>query len=332
MKVFDFDPRELRGRFAAAGWLHVRSGLTPEFLDYAQAHVDELLRAADPLRGAAVTGAKEQFVFPFPDGMDVREQVHAVVAELTGLSPERTVLSERHVKAYNADADPRPLAHKDRYASQISVGLTIRVGADSHVVLWPRDERAVNEHLTTGLRDSLGHDERPEQRVDDSSAVVLHDAPGDVLVFHGSSTWHLRRNSASTTLVYLKFNEFGSDPLGEDPTTPGRLAATRAVLTGGDVDGAVPDLARGFDSVASERGWEPQRRTWSVNVWREGVRQNRSVPAAWAELLQAVEAGRTEGLTVADLAARGVAGLSADGVREAVRGLCERGALDLLAR
>lgn len=331
MKVFDFDPRALREEFAAAGWLHVRQGLTPEFLEYAQAHVQELVEAAaDPLRSAAVTGAKEQYVFPFPDDVDVRQEVHAVVAELTGLAPDRTVLSERHVKAYNADADPRPLAHKDRYASQISVGLTLHVGEDSHVVLWPSDERQVNQHLTTGLRDSLTAVERPEERVDDSTAVVLRDAPGDVLVFHGSSTWHLRRNSASTTLVYLKFNEFGSDPLGEDPTTPERLEATRRALAGDVIDGAVPDLARGFDSVAQESGWEPDRTTWSVNVWRDGVRHNRSVPAAWVEVLRAVELGRGAPPTVADLASQGIAGLDADGVRQAVRGLCERGALDLL--
>lgn len=330
MKVFDVDVRAARERFEQQGWLHLRSALAPEFLAYAQEHVARLAAAHDPLQGAAIKGAKEQWVFPFPGDVDVQEDVHGVVAAVTGLDPSRTVLSERHVKAYNADADPRPLAHKDRFASQVSVGLTLQVGPDSHVVLWPSDERTVNEHLTTGLRDSLRPDEQPERRVDDGTAVVLHDAPGDVLVFPGSSTWHLRRNSASTTLVYLKFNDFGSDPLGEDPTTPPRAAATREALGAADLDALVPDLSRAFDSVAEERGWVDLRSTWSVNVWQDGARTGRAVPASWVPVLEAVHRRRAA-RTVAELAGEGVGGLDGAQVRAAVRGLVERGALDLLS-
>lgn len=325
MKVFDFDPSALRAQYREQGWLHVRSGLTSEFLAHAQEHVRELA-ATDPLQGAAIKGAKEQFVFPFPDGMDVGEQVHAVIAALTGLDRERTVLSERHVKAYLDDADPDPLAHKDRFASQVSVGLTLQVGPDSHVVLWPRDETAVNEHLTTGLRDSLRPDEAPEALLDDSTAVMLHDEPGDVLVFAGSRTWHLRRNSAATTLVYLKFNDFGSDPLGEDPTTPARQQATCRALAGADISGLVPALTRGFDSIAHERGWLPGRQTWAVNVWVGGQRSTRAVPGSWVPLIEAVQPGRT----VADLGAAGIGGLSPEQVDQGVRALAQRGVLDLL--
>jgi hypothetical protein len=330
MKVFDFDPAELRSRFQEQKWLHVRHGLSPEFLEYAQEHVAELVEQQDPLHGAAIKGAKDQFVFPFPADVDVRTDVHDVISRLTGMDGGRTVLSERHVKAYNADADPAPAAHKDRFASQISVGLTLHVGPDSHVVLWPGDERQVNEHLTTGLRDSLSAHEQPEARLDDSTAVLLHDRPGDVLVFEGSSTWHLRRRSASTTLVYLKFNDFGSDPLGEDPSTPERTARTQEALEGDRLDALVPDLSRAFDSLAQEQGWLEDRRTWAVNVWRDGARTSRAVPGSWAEVLSALQRDRHTGRSVGDLAGTGVAGLSGDELREAVRGLAERGALDLL--
>ena len=324
MKVFDFDPSQLREQYEEQGWLHIPSGLTPEFLEYAQQHVAQAT-AADPLAGEAIRGAKTQFVFEFPDDVDLQEQVHQVIAELSGMDGSRTVLSERHIKAYLPDADPAPLAHKDRYASQVSVGLTLRVGPDSHVVLWPSDERAVNEHLTAGLRDSLLPEEAPEARLDDSTAVMLHDAPGDVLVFPGSSTWHLRRNSASTTLVYLKFNDFGSDPLSEDPVSEQRRAATAAALDS-DLDSAVAWLSHGFDSVARESGREARREIWSVNTWEGGERRNRAIPAAWAPVLDAVGDGRS----VAELASDGVGGLRGDDLRLAVRGLAERGALDLL--
>lgn len=326
MKVFDLDPTHLRELFRAQGWLHIRSGLTEEFLGFAQDHVRRVAAASDPLSGAAIKGAKEQFVFPFPDGIDLQTQVHGIIAELTGLDPSRTVLSERHVKAYLPDADPAPLAHKDRFASQIAVGLTLAVGEDSHVVLWPRDEQQVNEHLTTGLRDSLRPDQMPEAVLDVSSAVMLRDAPGDVLVFHGSRTWHLRRNSASTTLVYLKFNDFGSDPLAEDPTTPERQQTTRRVLAEGELATAVPALARTFDSVARETGLLPGRETWAVNVWQDGARTTTALPADWVPLVEAAAAN----LTVAELAARGVGGLNHEQVHVAVRSLAERGVLDLL--
>jgi hypothetical protein len=326
VKVFDLDPAALRATFEEQGWLHVRSGLAPEFLAFAQEHVARLAAETDPLTGAAVTGAKEQFVLPFPEGTDVRAQVHDVIAALTGLDPARTVLSERHVKAYLPDADPAPLAHKDRFASQISVGLTLRVGEGSHVVLWPRDETAVNPHLTTGLRDSLLPEQAPEVLLDDTTAVMLHDAPGDVLVFHGSRTWHLRRHSASTTLVYLKFNDFGSDPLAEDPTTPQRRRRTLDLLASGDLASCSVELARGFDCVAQEHGWQPGRRTWSASVWADGVRSTRSLPEAWVALVD--RAG--DGAALAAWCQEGTGELSGDAVVSGVRELAARGVLDLV--
>lgn len=331
MKVFDFDPRQLRETYAEQGWLHISSGLTPQFLAYATDHVDRAVNpqaGADPLEGDAIRGAKTQFVFQFPDSLDLRAEVHGVLAELTGQDPAAMVLSERHIKAYLPDADPAPLAHKDRYASEVSVGLTLAVGPDSHVVLWPRHEREVNPHLTAGLRDSLRADQVPEARLREQDAVCLHDAPGDVLVFPGSSTWHLRRNSAGTTLVYLKFNTFGSDPLGEDPTTPAQRRATERILAGEQLDSMIPVLSRGFDTVAHETGRAAGRELWSVSAWFAGERRSQPIPGSWVAVLDAVGPDRD----VAALAASGVGGLSAQQVREAVRGLAERGALDLLAR
>jgi hypothetical protein len=134
-------------------------------------------------------------------------------------------------------------------------------------------------------------------------------------VFRGSAFWHLRRNSAETVNIYLKFNEFGCDPLGEDPSTPERRRATLALLEGTDHDVAagVPALSRRFDSVAHEyrrEGW-PER--LFANVWGQNP-----FPVSDAEfaLLRAVD-GR-----------RSVAELGADPA--VVRRLAARGALDLV--
>ena len=47
-------------------------------------------------------------------------------------------------------------------------------------------------------------------------------------MFYGSEIWHLRRRSAGSVNLYLKFNDFDYDPLGEDPTTIERQERTRA--------------------------------------------------------------------------------------------------------
>jgi hypothetical protein len=224
-------------------------------------------------------------------------------------------LSERHIKAYDPDAPPNPIAHKDRFASQVSMGLSLHVPEGSYLVLYPDDDVWENPFLNTALRDSLEPDQVPEVSLQGAREVEIHDKPGDIVVFRGSAFWHLRRNSAGTVNVYLKFNEFNCDPLGEDPSTPLRRQATLAVLEGDDagVAAGVPVLSRRFDSVFREyrrEGW-PER--LFANVWGQNP-----FPVSDAEfaLLQAAD-GR-----------RRVAELGVDAA--AVRRLAARGALDLL--
>ncbi|HEX2039064.1 MAG TPA: hypothetical protein VHF47_04935 [Acidimicrobiales bacterium] len=310
MKVFSFSPAAYREAFEQHGWVHVRDGLTSEFLDAALATVAQAERDRR-LGGRGIAGAKAQFVFEFPEA-DHYDELFDAVAELCGLDRPAVTLSERHIKAYEADADPDPVAHKDRFASQVSMGLSLVVPEGSHLVLYPEDDVWENPFLNTALRDSLEDDRLPEVVLEGAQGVEIHDAPGDVVVFRGSAFWHLRRNSAETVNVYLKFNDFGADPLGEDPTTPQRRAATLALLEG-DVAGVVPVLARRFDSVFREyrrEGW-PER--LFANVWGQNPFP---LSEAEDELLRSVDGRRT----VAEL-----------GVDPAlVRRLARRGALDLL--
>jgi len=328
MKVFDFDPVALAGTYQAQQWLHVRRGVTAEFLEYAR----EVVRASgalDAVQGSAIQGAKQQYVFEFPPGMDLFREVHEPVGLLWGIDPATIVLSERHIKAYHADADPWPDPHKDRYASGIAVGLTLDITEGSHVVLYPDDDLSPNLHLTADLRDSLTPEEQPGVTLQGAREVEIHDQPGDVLAFPGASRWHLRRNSASTVLLYLKFDDFDADPLGEDPTTDQRRQQSMELVADDDrLLGAVPVLSRRFDTVGRETGRGAGRELWHLNVWEGTERRALAVPAPYAHLVSELDGRDTA--TVRDLADQGCASLRGGAMVTAVRNLVQRGALDLL--
>jgi hypothetical protein len=171
---------------------------------------------------------------------------------------------------YQADADPLPRAHKDRYASQVAVGISIDVPEGSHLVLYPDVERDENLLLRAGLVDELPPEARPEVVLQSAPEVTIFDAPGDVQIFPGSSVWHLRRNCARTVMVYFKMNDFDCDPLGEDPTTESTRAQTLATLDDADrFRSAHARLGRRLECVRREMA----RGTWVemlyVNVWTE---------------------------------------------------------------
>jgi hypothetical protein len=329
MKVFDFDPAAQARTYAEQGWLHIRAGVTSEFLEHA-ARVVRSSGALDAVTGRAVQGAKTQYVFDFPADVEWEVDVLDAVAAMSGMDRRRLTLSERHIKAYLPDAEARPEAHKDRFASGIAIGITLAVAPGSHVVLYPDADRTVNPHLTADLRDSLLPEQQPGVVLAGACEVELHDAPGDVMAFPGASVWHLRRNAASTVLLYLKFNDCGCDPLDEDPTTPlRRLHTLRTVHDPGALPRAVPIHARGFDSVGHETGRDERRSIWHVNVWSGGERHSRTVPQPYAALALALDEPEQSGRTVSELAARGAAGLAGQDLVEAVRVLAFKGALDL---
>jgi hypothetical protein len=216
MRLFNFNPADYAERYAGQGYVHVPGGLTPDFLDLLAQQVHRHL-AAHRLRDWEI-GDKQQGLYEFPDGGDGYGELMSAIGAVTGLDPRRLALSERHIKAYEPDADPNPQPHKDRYASQVSVGLSVSVPPGSRLVLYPHDDVWVNPYNTAArLRASMT--ESPAERVRHARKVVIEDKPGDVLIFKGNAIWHLRENPANTTNVYLKLNDFNCDPLAEDPHT-----------------------------------------------------------------------------------------------------------------
>jgi hypothetical protein len=316
MRAFTFDPAEHRDTFAAQGWLHIRGGVAPELLAEMQEMLDRS-RAEDPLRGPALAGEKEQHLFAPADLEGFCGQFFDMVSAVCGLRRDRMTLSERHLKVYGADADPYPTAHKDRFASQISVGLTIEVPEESRLLVYPSDDRAPNRFLTTEHKASLAPDELPEVVLRDAQPVEIADAPGDVVLFHGASMWHLRQHSAGAALLYLKCNDFDCDPLAEDPTTPQRREHSLRVVSGADgsLEAQVPVPARRLQSVTVEHGRDWQAETW-LTVFGE---PRRRISPREVDLLQASDGTRR----VAEVAAD-------EEARRALARLVELEALDLI--
>lgn len=290
MPAFSFDPRDERDAFAAQGWVHVRGGISEELLDSLRALLASS-READALRGPGLAGEKEQHLYAPDDLDDFCAELFDVVSGVCGLRRDRMTLSERHLKVYDDDADPDPSAHKDRFASQISVGVSIEVPEESRLLLYPDVAREENRLLTTGHRASLAPEEQPDVVLASATPVEIADEPGDVVLFHGSSMWHLRRNSAGAALLYLKCNDFDCDPLGEDPSTSRRRLATLGLAgrpDGPDFERAVPVPARRLQSVTVEYGrdWEADHH---LTVFGE---RSVRITAEEAGLLRAVDGTR----------------------------------------
>ena len=259
MKVFDFDPRDYADAYRTEGYVHIREGMSREFHAALVAYAERELQS-HKLDGFAIKGKKEQSLYDFPDEVDISE-LYDVVCATCGLDRGNVTLSERHIQIYEPNAAPEPPAHKDRFPSQVSMGFSISIPAESKLVLYPYSHREVNPFNTSaGLRNHLQPHEFPEVALKDARELVLDDADRDVVMFPGSSTWHLRRNAANALNLYLKFNDFGSDPLGEDPFTEGRRTRTLAAV-GAGADAAkplYPVLSRRLDTVsrtATRDGW-----------------------------------------------------------------------------
>ncbi len=127
-------------------------------------------------------------------------------------------LSERHIQAYEANANPEPQAHKDRFPSQVSVGFSVEIPSESRLVLYPYDHRELNPfNAAAALVRSLQPDQLPGVILRDAREVELADRAGDVVMFPGSTTWHLRRQSAGAVNLYVKMNDFDCDPARGGP-------------------------------------------------------------------------------------------------------------------
>src|SRR5260370_10696575 len=115
-------------------------------------------------------------------------------------------VSERHIMIYDENAGALPPLHKDRLASEVSIGIPLEASANDRIVLLPwcaREinlldsavycERAPNSALESVHGWNLEPDEYPRlPRIERPPPVELDAKPGDVVVFRGSTIFHCR--------------------------------------------------------------------------------------------------------------------------------------------
>jgi len=329
MDVFRFDPAVYRDQFVAQGWVHVRNGADEGFLERLRAECRGLARGesrpteGEPLRGKGIRGAKNQYLYEPSADVDLSGELRRLVTGMCGLDGRGFTVSERHIKWYDADADPEPAAHKDRLASQISIGVSIEVPPGSTLVLYPTTDVGVNPFLTTELRDSLAQDELPEVVLRDTPGVEVEDRPGDVVIFPGSAWWHRRRRSAGTVNLYLKCNDFTCDPLGEDPSTLSRVRQTAEILRGAttaELSALVPVAARQLEWVGTLRGRDGVDRVFAKLWDRAPIQLSESQHALFQALDSRLLVPDDVGAVDRDLI-----------LHEDLRSLASRGLIDLIS-
>lgn len=260
MRMFTFDPTAYQEQYRQQQCVHIRDGITAEFHNYVINNLETGFRGR-LLADFAIKGKKDQALFEFPAASGCHDELFDTVGQLCGLDRDRMVLSERHIQAYEPDAAAEPIAHKDRYPSQVSVGLSINIPVESRLVLYPHTHREVNPfNRAADLNRQLEPKDRPEIVLRDVDGVEIDDRDRDVVIFAGSTTWHLRRRSAGTINLYFKLNDFGCDPLGEDAGTAGIRERSIRTLSGTVDGGLVPQLGRQLDKVVS---------VFTRNEWQE---------------------------------------------------------------
>lgn len=319
--MFDFDPAQYAPALAREGFVHIRKGVSEGFYAILRRQVEEYM-ATRRMKEFAI-GDKQQALYTFPEGGNYYDELLNAVAAVCSLPREKLVLSERHIKTYEDDTDPNPPLHKDRFASEIAVGLSVHVKPGSTLVLYPYDQVWVNTYnSSTELRKGLSSDVYPEALLRSARRVEIQDFPRDVIVFRGHSIWHLRASGAGTTMLYLKLNAFDCDPLGEDPRTPEYRKATEAGLALSDIALAtcVPIVGRRVDSIQKRytRRWEG---TNAVALYGEPAF---TIDDDEMRALRAMD-GR---LTLREIVAE-MDGAPVDGYRK-IRRLARRGIVDLL--
>ncbi len=168
-----------------------------------------------------IGGKKHQFLFDFPSSAMAKE-FRAGIAALTGLRAETFTISERHLKQYEGDAPDYPAPHKDRGASKYSIGLPIHLGPETSVCVFPTLDRTPNGAERAVFMTEQDHPGL-EGIYHSPDALPLNEELGDMVVFLGSSIYHERIRPRGTAVLYIKVNDEGFDPLGENIYAPAKV-------------------------------------------------------------------------------------------------------------
>jgi hypothetical protein len=314
MNVFTFDPAQYREQFLSQGWIVIKNGASPEFVQHVSEFVEHEI-GSDSFDDFAIAGKKGQARYEFPGDANFPNELFDAISVVCDLDRDTIALSERHINAYDKNANPNPAPHKDRDASKISCGVCIDP-SDSELVIYPDASRELNPFTSAATYyASLPADQKPEVALTPDQEVVIKDEPGDVMMFYGSAIWHMRRNSARSVNLYMKFNDFDYDPLGEDPNTIERQARSRQLLSANGSslpEDAIAKVSRQLESLTTQRS----RNEIDVRQAKLWGQDPVLIDEDELQLLQTLNGGATVGSLDQGL----------------VRRLAERGLVDLVAR
>jgi len=161
-----------------------------------------------------IGGKKHQFLFDFPSP-DAAAAFRDGIAAMTGMAADRIAISERHLKQYEDDAPDYPAPHKDRGASKYSIGLPIHLGPETSVCVFPSLDRTPNLGERSVFMTEQDHPGL-QGIYNSPEALPLNEELGDMVVFLGSTIYHERIRPRGTAVLYIKVNDEGFDPLGEN--------------------------------------------------------------------------------------------------------------------
>lgn len=213
--MFNYDPAAARDEFKQNGYVHLRAVLKPAVVEHLSNFLDQATRDCIDEQGQwRITGKKRQFLFDFPNSEWAEEFRHAM-AVMIGIDPQQLTISERHLKVYEPGAEPWPAPHKDRAASEISIGLPIAIPEHSSACVFPALQPGPNTEDRAVFLTDRDHPNL-DQVYQMEECVMLREQPGDIVAFLGSALFHERVHPAGAAILYIKVNGTGSDPLGED--------------------------------------------------------------------------------------------------------------------
>ncbi|GGB67875.1 hypothetical protein [Henriciella pelagia] len=213
--LFKYEPGSAHKQFKEQGYVHLKDVLADDFVDYMTAFYEETQKTASgEAEDWKVYGKKRQYVFEFPS-QAVAEEFRDGLAALTGISPDGFTISERHLKVYDEAANPWPAPHKDRAASEVSIGLPVKLPEGSTVCVFPELQFGPNPEEKAVFMTDRDHPDL-EHIYQKETCVMLNESIGDLVVFLGSSIFHERVKAAGAAILYIKVNGDGRDPLGEN--------------------------------------------------------------------------------------------------------------------
>mgnify|MGYP001793455600 CR=1 FL=1 len=213
--VFKYDPGDAREEFKTRGFVHLKDLMTDDFLSHLDAFYKESQASAqNEKEDWKIYGKKRQYLFDFSSD-EAAIEFRDGMARLLDYEPDALTISERHLKVYDEDAMPWPAPHKDRAASAVSIGLPIHLPEGSTVCVFPELEFGPNEEERAVFMTDRDHPDL-EHIYAKEKAVMLHERVGDLVVFLGSSIYHERVKAGGAAILYVKVNDDGRDPLGEN--------------------------------------------------------------------------------------------------------------------